>query len=263
MDFRTSFHPAIQFGDAAGFLWSRVDLAVPNLPEGLEGLKILHLADVHIRTRWMPSHDRLLREIGVEKPDLILMTGDLIEYRQWVSRSGPHVHRLASGLVAPLGCYTILGNHDGRRLGQYLAGTGVQLIDGDWRRLKHHGETIELIGLPGYAPESLTAGILAGYPPKHAGALRIVLSHYPDHVKKVGDVGGEIFLAGHTHGGQVCLPGGVPIIRHSRLPRRLCSGVHRVGDAWLVVSRGFGFAGRLKLRLFCPAEVGLLTLRRA
>jgi hypothetical protein len=253
--------PILQIGDVPDFLWSRVDLPIPALPAGLEGLRILHLTDLHLRYHWLPSHERLVREIRQEKPDLILMTGDLIEHRHAVGRAGPHVHRLAAALDAPLGCYSVLGNHDGRHLAQHLVDTNIQLIDADWRRVQHGDATIELIGLPGRHPTFLTDQILAGYPAKQPGSLRIVLSHYPDHINRVPDA--DLVLAGHTHGGQICLPTGWPIIRHSRLPRRLCSGVNNVGDTWLIVGRGFGFAGWCQMRLFCPAEVLLLTLRRS
>ena len=71
----------------------------------------------------------------------------------------------------------------------------------------------------------------------------------------------DIILSGHTHGGQICLPGQIPIIKHTTLPARYVTGVHRFGDMWLVIGRGFGFA-TWQLRVFCPAEVIELTLRR-
>jgi predicted MPP superfamily phosphohydrolase len=71
-----------------------------------------------------------------------------------------------------------------------------------------------------------------------------------------------LFLAGHTHGGQVCFPGKVPIIRHDSLASRLVSGIHRYHDTWLVVTRGLGFSS-YPIRLFCPAEVIELTLQPA
>jgi len=91
-----------------------------------------------------------------------------------------------------------------------------------------------------------------------------VLSHYPDAIIKLQkfDVMPDLLFAGHTHGGQVCLPGGMPILRHDTLPRRYCSGVHRFGGAWLVVSRGMGFSS-YAIRVFCPAEVVEVVLRRA
>jgi hypothetical protein len=73
----------------------------------------------------------------------------------------------------------------------------------------------------------------------------------------------DLFLAGHTHGGQICLPGRIPIIRHDSLARRFWLGIHRVHGTWLVVNRGIGFSTALQLRLFCPAEVVEIRLRRA
>ena len=97
---------------------------------------------------------------------------------------------------------------------------------------------------------------------RRENTLRIVLSHFPDHLPRVQyALQPDLFLAGHTHGGQVCLPGGWPILRHDTMPRRLCSGIHWVERTWLVANRGFGFSG-MQLRLFCPAEVLDLRLTR-
>ncbi|CAN5520926.1 hypothetical protein BH10PLA1_BH10PLA1_13990 [soil metagenome] len=244
-----------------GFHWTRADLAVPNLSSALEGLRILHLADVHFNSRWTASHDELAAKIEQEKPDLILLTGDLVENRTYYVPNLPHIRRLASHLAAPLGCFSILGNHDGDLLGPYLRDTPITVIDNDSRRLPVGDAAIELIGLPGVHRGDLSPDVLAAFPPKSPGSLRIVLSHYPDHVRKVSTLHADIMLTGHTHGGQICLPGGVPIVRHDSLPRRYCKGIHCVNDLWLVVSRGFGFAGGVNVRMFCPAEVIVLTFR--
>lgn len=224
---------------------------------------MLHVSDVHFNRGWRSGHDELIRRVGEEKPDLILMTGDLVDDKIDHLPAMPMVLRLAAAMTAPLGCYSILGNHDGDLLGARLTGTPITMIDNDWRRIPVGDASLELVGLPGVHREDLSDQALASYPPKAPGAVRIVLSHYPDHLRKTGSLKPDIFLAGHTHGGQICLPGGVPIIRHDTLPRRYCSGVHRVNDTWLIVNRGFGFAGRLAVRLFCPSEVILFTLRTA
>ena len=72
----------------------------------------------------------------------------------------------------------------------------------------------------------------------------------------------DFFLAGHTHGGQICLPGGRPIITHDGMPRGQCKGVFRMDGTWYVVSRGFGFAG-IPVRVNCPPEVGEVEMVRA
>jgi len=98
-------------------------------------------------------------------------------------------------------------------------------------------------------------------PPRADGALRIALNHFPDTIHSLlpPPIAPDVILSGHTHGGQICLPGGVPIIKHTWLPRRLVSGIHRFGDTWLVIGRGFGFA-KWQVRTFCPAEVIELRL---
>ena len=84
---------------------------------------------------------------------------------------------------------------------------------------------------------------------------RIVLAHYPDLITSSAAMRPDLYLAGHTHGGQICLPGGRAILTHDHLPRHLCKGAHELGDGTcLVVNRGLGFA-TIPLRMFCPAEV--------
>ena len=125
----------------------------------------------------------------------------------------------------------------------------------------HHGAGIEIIGLPCVSRRDLDERFLDSLPERDASTLRIVMSHYPDHLKRVLPLRPDLIFAGHTHGGQVCLPGGRPIITHDRLPGSMCKGIHRVDQSWFIVSRGFGFA-TLPIRLFCPAEV-LEIVRRA
>ena len=88
---------------------------------------------------------------------------------------------------------------------------------------------------------------------------RIVLCHFPDLFPAARHLEPDLYLAGHTHGGQVCLPGGFPLLTHDRVPRRFCKGIHRIDKTWFIVSRGLGFSGP-PIRLFCPAEAMELTL---
>jgi len=91
-------------------------------------------------------------------------------------------------------------------------------------------------------------------PRRQAGRPRIVLAHYPDQIMYLGHWQSDLYLAGHTHGGQICLPGSRPITKHDRLPRKMCVGLHRVGETWLHVTRGLGWTG-IPLRTFAPAEM--------
>lgn len=253
--------PWLEIGGPHGFEWARYELPVPGLPPQFEGLRIAHLSDLHIRKKWRGQLDDLIHRIRGEAPDLILITGDFVESKRNHAPALPHVLRFVGQLKAPLGCFGTLGNHDRYTLEQELDDSGVALIEGRRHVIEWDEAELELIGLPGVEREDLTPQVLDRFPPRQFGMPRIVLSHFPDHLKKAAVLRPDLFLAGHTHGGQICLPGGYPILRHDSLPRRLCRGVHRVADTWLVVSRGLGSTD-LPLRLFCPPQVIELTLTR-
>ena len=116
------------------------------------------------------------------------------------------------------------------------------------------GGKIELIGLPGKRRNELSSRFINALPEAQPGIPRIVLSHFPDHLKRTEGLQADLFLAGHTHGGQICLPRGATLMWHDSLPRRFARGAHRVGKTWLVVSRGLGWTG-FPVRTWCPPEV--------
>jgi predicted MPP superfamily phosphohydrolase len=241
--------------------WNRATLPVPGLPAPLQGLRIIHLTDAHFRKQWQPGHTALLERIAENPPDLILFTGDFVEDKKDPRPALPLVRRFVEGLRSRLGTYAILGNHDGPHLDAPIRAMNLHLLDAERRLIEHQGATIELIALPGPYRDSFSPHFAPSLPPRAPGMLRIILSHYPDHLPRVQTLQPDLFLAGHTHGGQCCLPWRIPLLRHDSLPRRLCAGVHRAFDTWLVVGRGLGFSG-LPLRVFCPSEVIELVLTR-
>ncbi len=254
--------PWFQMGEPHGLHWNRYRLPVPGLPADLEGLRILHVTDFHLRARWYRSLDPLLARIAAAEPDLLLATGDFADNRHDYRPALPFIRRLVAGFRARLGCFGITGNHDQVGLADQLDGAHFTILEHRRRVIEVGGASIDLIGLPGHDRADLRQAFLDGVPGRADRSLRIVLSHHPDHVRRTRRLAPDLFLAGHTHGGQVCLPGGFPILRHDTLPRRMVKGVHRFDDAWLVVNRGFGFSGP-PVRLFCPAEVIELHLTRA
>lgn len=243
-----------------GFEWNRVDLPVPRLPPPLLGLRILHLTDLHMRPAWCQAYDELIERVAASPPDLLLITGDIIDDRFDHRPTLPFAERLLSRLSARLGVYSILGNHDGDLIGPNLAGWGVQLLSGRIARLRSDDAEVELIGMPGVYRDDPRRRFLRSIQPRRREALRVVLAHFPDDIHGIAAAEPDLVLAGHTHGGQVCLPNGWPPIRHDSLPRRYAKGVHRWNDTWLVVARGMGFT-RYRVRLFCPSEVIELSLR--
>lgn len=253
----------LQLFTPGGYEWTRVTLPVAGLPAALAGLRVVHLTDLHTTHRWHAAYDQLLAQLAAADPHLLLVTGDFVDDK-WDHRAAlPVVTRLVAGFRARLGVFGILGNHDRMHFAPRLDDSPVKLIVGQRRLIEHNGTAIELVGLPGEVREDLTDAWLASFPPRPDASLRIVLAHYPDQIRRTtGVLRPDIQLAGHTHGGQICLPNGWPPITHDGLPRRYAKGVHRVDDTWLVVGRGFGTTG-LPIRAFCSGQVIELVLQPA
>ncbi|MBC8107208.1 MAG: metallophosphoesterase [Anaerolineae bacterium] len=258
--------PWIQVYTSKNFQWNQYDLPIRSLPPALDGFRILHLTDIHLRPTWRGVYDELFARIDHDPPDIILFSGDVIEHQFNHRPTLPIAQRFLQGLHSRLGTWVTLGNHDGDLLGPHIEPFGARFINGRFVRLEDRGRdnaTIELIGVPGVARADAADGLLRRLPPREPNSLRIALSHFPDTLDELLSplAQSDIILSGHTHGGQICLPGGAPIIRHTALPRKYVTGIHRFGDTWMVIGRGFGFA-TWQIRLFCPAEVIELNLRR-
>lgn len=241
-------------------------VAIPGLPAGFDGVRILLVTDVHLGPFLRPSAlERVFARLLSAQPDLVLLGGDLTTARIDEFSSGAAAFR---SLRAPLGVFAVLGNHDHytgqpERLRDLLAGCGVTV-------LHNRAVILEAPGAPdGRPPRLVLAGIddlhagspdldaaLAQAPP---GAPVVLLSHNPDVVFGAARRGVRLVLSGHTHGGQVRIPGLPVLVRMSRY--RLDEGHYVSGDTHLIVSRGLGVTG-LPVRLFCPPEAVLITLRR-
>jgi predicted MPP superfamily phosphohydrolase len=250
----------LQLPPPTGFGWTRMHLPIASLSGPLVGLRILHLADIHLRRRWFAAYDQIIDLVAANPPDLILFTGDLVEHRRLREHEIRLGRRFVDSLPSRLGIYGIFGNHDGDHLSHQLASQRFCAIENALVTLPSQDGDIELIGLPGVHRDDLDEEFLNRLPPRRAG-VRIVLAHYPDQISRIQRLNADIMLAGHTHGGQICLPGGHAIFNHDSLPRRFASGAHRRGNMWLVVSRGIGYAG-LPVRAFCPSEVVEIVLKR-
>jgi predicted MPP superfamily phosphohydrolase len=253
----------LQLPPPGGFARTRLTVLIESLPASLRGFRIVHLSDFHIRRRWCAAYDELCALLRDDPPDLILMTGDYVEHRRLRAHEVELARRLIDNLSARLGIFGIFGNHDGDFLACQLKSQKLQVIENRQVRLDMgRGGALELVGFPGVSRDDLEEEFLARIGSASApSSVRIVLAHYPDQLRHAQRIKADIMLAGHTHGGQICLPGGVPLMTHDSLPRRFASGAHLVGRTWLIVSRGFGYAG-LPLRLFCPGEFVEIVLER-
>jgi len=272
--------PWVELGKIRHLRRPRYELPIAGLPEALNGLRIVHLSDIHVDRTWMPAWTELHRWLAESPPDLICITGDWVDKKSDHRPAMPMLERFLSGLKSRLGVWGILGNHDTDLLPLRAGESPVHTLFNQRMVLEHNGARLEMIGLHGVHPSDSPDGVLTTLAARapaspiptttgmgDAGALatrpvRIALSHFPSHALKLAEHGVEIVLAGHTHGGQVCLPGGIPLMTHDPLPRRFARGAHRIGETWLITSRGCGFS-KYPIRVFCPAEAIELVLRVA
>ncbi|HEX5079086.1 MAG TPA: metallophosphoesterase [Geminicoccaceae bacterium] len=254
---------------------NEIDLAFAGLPAAFEGYRILHISDPHFDAIDGIA-DAIRARIAGLSADLCVFTGD---YR--AAETGGFTQR---SILAPMakiveevgaadGSLAVLGNHDTHEMVEPLEDLGVRVLTNEQVEVGRGGEAIALLGFDDpyrfYTASSRRfAEALAerGGPAADAGPpapFRIMLVHTPDLAEAAARLGCALYLCGHTHGGQICLPGGRPIVQHLHKERGLGRGLWRRRQMIGYTSLGAGVAGSLPLRLFAPPEITLFRLRRA
>jgi predicted MPP superfamily phosphohydrolase len=237
--------------------------------DGSHHLRVAQFSDIQTN-QIGPYERRVILEAGALMPDLIVFTGDYVQMRL---EDDPGPAREAfrellqnANLRPRCGAFAIDGdvekNTDWRSL---FAGTGVRCLDNSSVAIGlEDGETLILTGLNNRAsraqfPSDLAA-ILAQAP---EGDLHVVMGHSPDYARALVPGQVDLALAGHTHGGQIVLPGIGPVATLSRLPHRYAGGLHDYHGTPLLVSRGIGMERRTapQVRFFCPPELCVLDLQ--
>ncbi|MEO8268227.1 MAG: metallophosphoesterase [Aureliella sp.] len=268
-DWRTRLFDRIPGNEITQLEVNRKQLQLGRKLPDIDGLQIAHLSDLHFTGQLSLEYYHFVMERVLDlEADLIVITGDIVDYAQCLGWIEPLLGRLQ----APLGCGYLLGNHDQRiarvsdvtgrldRLGYFDVGTC------DYHLETPRGGRILLTGneRPWFERHSTKAGKsatgeLVPAQPIADATLRLGLSHTPDNIDWARRQRLDLLLAGHTHGGQVRLPAIGPIVAPSRYGSRFASGVFYREPVLMHVSRGL--AGTHPLRWRCLPEVSLLTLR--
>lgn len=233
---------------------TREIVPVRNLPVALRGLRLGLLSDIH-HGRFMPAADvaaaaALLR---AEQPDMILLAGDYVTAADRATVA-PCAAALAP-LRAPLGVFAVTGNHDPEpTVNAVFESHGIQVLRDEHAHVMARGEPLVVGGLRYWSTKTSDLEHLfqqsAGFP--------ILLAHDPRRLTQAAQLGLPLVLSGHTHGGQVVLPGlGAPAA--TRFP--VVAGLGYRDKTTLFVSRGLGTVV-VPVRLNCPPEVAILTLER-
>lgn len=236
-------------------LLARETVAIPKLPPGFEGFRLLLLADLHLR-RFSPHHNILLKVIEELDPDMICLAGDYA----YNDVSLGAVDKFFTALAHRKVVVGIYGNADHRCFSE-RARQGwsryFPFLDNSSFCLKRQGESLWIAGVddPHLDFDNLSDA-LEGIP---ADAPVILLAHSPEIILRPLDPRIHLILSGHTHGGQICLPNGKALITNLRIPAKFAAGRHELNGVTLYISRGVG-ATRLPLRYGCPPEITLVTL---
>lgn len=266
-----------------------ISVPIPRLPENFEGLKIGFLSDIHLST-FLPPHllENALAILSKQEPDLVLLGGDYIWHAKELLRSTFPIERhqytdlsdsdlahaiyqdlvdtVSQSISPPLGIHAVMGNHDHwlepatcRRI---FAQSPIKMLVNQVSLCPWQGASIEiygcddyLTGIPRILRESLS---------NTDKTLRILLTHNPDILPwyfENSTLGFSLALMGHTHGGQICPAPGVAFTYNIQ-NRTYGEGLNtHPSGCQCYTSRGLGMVG-IPLRLNCPSEVTLLTLRR-
>ena len=237
----------------------RIRLACEHLPEGFCGFTILHLSDLHVDglegiAEGLSAH---LQDLEV---DLCVLTGDYSSQRHGLGDDVyPPMARILSGVNARLGLVGILGNHDLSGDVPALAHLGVTMLINAALELRRGRESAWVVGVddPHYYGCDDLPGALRLVPPQ---AFKILLVHTPELLEDAARHGVHLYLCGHTHGGQICVPLIGPIIVNTNCPRTYTRGVWRYKQMQGYTSAGVGTSG-VPVRFFCRPEIGLIELR--
>ncbi len=238
----------------------RLDFFFDDLPEAFNGFTILHLSDLHIDS--LPNlADNLHARLQAFDVDLCVMTGDFRFGTQ-----GPcdqiyaSMGHLLSGIQARSGIFGVLGNHDSFDMVDAFGRMGLHILLNESWELQRDAQRIWLAGVddPHYYGCADVSVALTGVP---QNAFKMLLVHTPELYAEAAQAGVDLYLCGHTHGGQICLPWIGPVKTHITCPRQFASGRWQHQQVQGYTNVGCSASG-VPVRFFCPPEIGLITLHR-
>ena len=220
------------------------------------GIRLVHISDMHCDRK--PRNEKKLVElINAAEPDVIVFTGDTIN----TPAALPRFKDTMKKLKANLGKFAVVGNFEvsyWHRL-DIFSDTGFEVLEKNSISLVKNGQTFYISGLSCKYPSAYEE-LLKSVPENH---FSIFLYHYSDLVEDLENLNVDLYLAGHTHGGQVAIPFYGALVTLSKFGKKYESGIYTVGDTILYVNRGIGMEGGIvpRVRFWARPEITVFEIK--
>lgn len=235
-----------------------VELRFPCLPVAFDGYRILHLTDLHLDI--VPGfEDIIIKKIKNTDADICILSGD---YRKDTSGHFKQVIRpmekLVQAINAPDGIFATLGNHDTYLMMKPMSQTGINIITNETLRIEKDHQHIYITGVDDvhyyFSPAALDCL------KEEINGFKIAVVHSPELYDVAAENNYDLYLCGHTHAGQICLPGGKPLITHLMNGKRFYRGLWKSGEMTGYTGSGTGTSG-IPVRINTESEITLFTLK--
>lgn len=243
-----------------GIKTTNITVESSNIPPTFNNLKIVQISDIHDAT-FGENHQKLVKKVQNESPDLIFITGDLIDSNRYnLENSLDVVEQIVS--IAPI--YYVTGNHeiatnDVDRIKTALADLGVIVLSNEERTIEKDGEQLRIIGIEDPLNGVSVGDALSKF--EEIDVYTLVLSHRPETFQDYVDYGMNLVFSGHAHGGQFRIPGlGGLFAPGQGLFPKYTAGVYEASDTKMIVSKGLGNSV-IPVRVFNTPEIVVVTLK--
>lgn len=244
---------------------TELTLAFDDLDPTMPPVHVVHLADMHIE-RSSFREAQVVRIVNALHPDIILFSGDYLNLSNLSDPiSAANFRQFVAQLEAPYGIYGVRGSVEPalESMARLVEGTDIVWLEQEAVTVDVRGQSVTLVGVACSHRRELDAVRLAqameGVP---ADGFTLLLYHSPDLIREAAEFQVDLYLGGHTHGGQICLPFYGAIVTNSIYGRRYASGLFEEKETWMHISRGVGFEGGAmpRARFLCRPELVSVAL---
>lgn len=237
-----------------------VQIPCNGLAGSFDGMRILFISDLHIDGSDELA-DKIVEITESLEYDLCLLGGDYtFNCEKIPDTDHSNLKKIVKKLVEKTQVLAVLGNHDHYCDGKMLHELGAEVLVNENIYIEKGGEKIYFAGIDDshyYQADNIPLASTG----TDGWSFKVMLSHSPERYKQAVEAGYGLYLSGHTHGGQVCLPGGKMIVKGASVPKHLLKGQWKFQGMTGYTSRGVGTSG-VNVRFFCKPEITLLTLRK-